>query len=453
VVSINAGPAGSDFAERVIARADLCGWIVDPDACASFFLVVPLCSRFSTSRPRARFCVARMARPLDYSKWDHIGDDDEELNEEAARHQPARPRVTKIESGRVNIHKDTVTELPPEDATERRTAAAAAAAAPSTADKAASLRQNGGVSKIGGYLWSQSAEEVKLSVPVPAATRGANVTVDLREKALSVRVTVGDARAAAPAGSLPTLEVSGALRHPIATDEETLTANWELVDAPASSLSELLPLLSHLLSAAKPALPAPAAPATGCRLVIVTLKKRLGAEGAPLKGLVLWWDSVFEAHEKIDTQNIAERTKGSTAATYARAVIAGHCRHPFPPSRAQHRGLLHTCTDAACVQVACVRRVLRLCVQPGAGGVQEAGAGDQEGRCGRRRFVACATCVNFRVDPSRCVAAHSAKPVAERPNTRSHRTVTLPRAASSRLGTCPENTEQPADGQRKLYRY
>lgn len=191
---------------------------------------------------------------VDYSKWDHFEDSDSD-SDGSDSEMSRMPHVTRLDQGtRVTFGQEGVsfTTQPSQPSSQPGAPPAAAAASTETAESVVAKRQaeltrNGGAEAT--HLWSQTREEVRIAVFVPAGTRARDVTVDLR---------------AGPAPHL-TLAVHGKtvldadIAHACADDDEALAACYELRDYDAAR-----------------------------RVCVVELRKPC-ITGAPASA-VLWWD-------------------------------------------------------------------------------------------------------------------------------------------------------------------
>ena len=126
---------------------------------------------------------------VDYSKWDHFGSDIESSEDEDER----RPRVTKFDEPMSVSLRDGASapsSLPPPRAAAAAASAAAAAASASSSTGASAatprpsleltlsvLTERGG--RTSRSLWSQTADECIVSVPVPLGTRSSALRVTL----------------------------------------------------------------------------------------------------------------------------------------------------------------------------------------------------------------------------------------------------------------------------------
>jgi hypothetical protein len=186
----------------------------------------------------------------------------------------------------------------------RRAAPVAASAPPSAAaaphppsgrlgaSRAAEFSRNGGA--VGDrYLWSQTAEEVTISVLVPPGTRAKDVLVRLTppplgELGATHRLTV------ALAGAPPAVDAPLAFAVDAPQDAAAEAPDWELTDFDAAA------------SEAKPR-----------RAVRVTLRKSL-----PGAAMVHWWRAALAGDPGIDTASIGDRERTAQRTAAARAVWA-----------------------------------------------------------------------------------------------------------------------------------
>eukprot|EP01062_Namystynia_karyoxenos_P066886 TRINITY_DN60800_c0_g1_i1.p2 TRINITY_DN60800_c0_g1~~TRINITY_DN60800_c0_g1_i1.p2 ORF type:complete len:317 (+),score=88.07 TRINITY_DN60800_c0_g1_i1:70-1020(+) len=213
-------------------------------------------------RPRVAQAAPQPPRPpgrysLDYSKWDAVGDSDDEGGDEEGSMDADEPP----DGG------------PPEPPPQRAAQPAAAvqqgagqpAADPAAAAAAAAalLTQNGG-RVADRLLWSQTADQVTARFVVPPGTRAKAVRVSCRERHLSVHVD--------GAG-----ELGGDLAYPIQEPPDGWEdLDWELTDWAADPRAR--------------------------RLVNVTVRKRV----AP--GTTAWWAHVFPGDPRVDLASIDSRS-------------------------------------------------------------------------------------------------------------------------------------------------
>ena len=161
---------------------------------------------------------------VDYSKWDHfeVSDSDDDSDDDGMSHTP---HVTRLDQGtRVTFGQQGVSfTTPPAPA-----AAAPAKAPPAkteeevVAARRRELTRNGGAEAT--HLWSQTRDEVRIAVFVPAGTRARDVRVDLAPRAPPhVAVAVRGA-----------CVLAAAVAHPFADDDDALAACYELRDYDAA---------------------------------------------------------------------------------------------------------------------------------------------------------------------------------------------------------------------------
>mmetsp|Transcript_32711 Transcript_32711/g.54777 ORF Transcript_32711/g.54777 Transcript_32711/m.54777 type:complete len:309 (-) Transcript_32711:88-1014(-) len=216
---------------------------------------------------------------IDYSKWDRFGDLDDEV-------ENARPRVTRLDAGttvQIGSGGYSVTDA------NQQPASASTSAAPAINPNDAkweALSHNGSVTDQ--YYWSQTKDEVKAHILVPADVNAKNLNVTLQDERLQVSTKGESTRA-------HTI-FSGKLVHPVHYDEED-GVDWELLDFPAGTEKNAPEKTLQM------------------RRVQVTLRKRIiheGMEFTPGESVVLWWRSLLEGGAQIDTTKIDGRRNVQT---------------------------------------------------------------------------------------------------------------------------------------------
>ena len=165
---------------------------------------------------------------VDYSKWDHfeVSDSDDSDADEMSR----TPHVTRLDQGtRVTFGQQGVSFTTPAAPNTATTApAAATTTAPAETEEAVVARRRSELTRNGGaeatHLWSQTRDEVRIAVFVPAGTRARDVRVDLVARPQPhVAVAVHGARV-----------LDAAVAHPFADDDDALDACYELRDYDAA---------------------------------------------------------------------------------------------------------------------------------------------------------------------------------------------------------------------------
>jgi len=214
---------------------------------------------------------------VDYSKWDNlvVSDSDEEGSGGELENEPHVTRLDQPSS--VTLGADGATFEPtvgPAASGGVASGRAGFGGAGSGRLTEAALTRNGG--RAGSVRWSQSKEEVVVSVPVAAGTRAKQVAVEIEERRLSVAVGVLPTRAVA---------LAGRLKYSVSDEDDDTEAAWELCDGPAGEGGE--------------------------RLVRVTLVKR------SIPGAVLWWRCVMEGDAEIDVLAIPDRKSANSEAALA----------------------------------------------------------------------------------------------------------------------------------------
>ncbi|CDJ41620.1 nuclear movement domain-containing protein, putative [Eimeria tenella] len=225
------------------------------------------------------------SRGIDYSKWDHIGDDEEEetpaprvrrltkdeavtigpeglnihpKNEEAAQQQQQLQQWMEEEQqqemGEMGMSFEDAHEWPrcgPVQAAELPAAAAAAADAAAAAaglpavvstglgkSEMQKLVRNGGVSE-NKYFWRQTANEVVLSLALPLGVRGRDLRVHLTEHTLKIccastpllppASSSSDASSSrSSSSSKEHVLLEGSFPHPVEPDEDSWL--WEVTE-------------------------------------------------------------------------------------------------------------------------------------------------------------------------------------------------------------------------------
>ncbi|CEM31509.1 unnamed protein product [Vitrella brassicaformis CCMP3155] len=254
-----------------------------------------------------------MAKPIDYSKWDHIDVSDDDEQEKSSRRQPTvtrfdAPQKVTFGGGR----KDEALIQPP-------ASAAAAAPAPPRIEEIEDLDQgddddDGGdewpanepmdidtrppivcgtrrpgpadLTRNGGatdrYYWSQSRYGLTVSVMVPPDTGARDVRINLDEQHLTVTCKGQTV-------------VDGALEHRVKTDEDSWT--WEVIDFDDTQVTTTTTTNGSAAASSAP-------PRPSRRLVQLTLQK---SERAAELGFFVWWSCIFQGDPKIDTASIEDR--------------------------------------------------------------------------------------------------------------------------------------------------
>lgn len=255
----------------------------------------------------------KMGGALNYSKWDKIGDDlseseneefseDEEYEEDRIyKEQEAKRRAEVEAKAEKDKEKDKARAVP--TATSGGAAAgaggggvagqggAAGKAGKAGGGEEAKLRENGGEAE--GHVWSQDQKEVVVSVFAPPGTRAKDLVVSLVPSPDAGKGKPSAQNQAAPPRLSVSLQgkslVDKELAYPVQTGEDAL--DWQVMDSPA---------------ARKEPSSAPS------RLVRITMRKKVPGDSdlstLPREaGLILWWKRVFSGDEAIDVAAIPAR--------------------------------------------------------------------------------------------------------------------------------------------------
>ena len=205
---------------------------------------------------------------IDYSKWDHLDYSDSDEEEESSfvppqvTKLPASSKVT-ISNGEIKVvqtePEKPISQQPKPKPTQESL----------TESQIKQLTHNG--NKGNGYYWSQTRDEVIISIVVPALTRAKDVTLEVTDYGTAFHVKISDYDL-----------VNRLFAGTVESGEDDLAGCWELKTIGNE------------------------------RLLQVTLRKRVlpGVPGA------LWWGKLYsdEEGEGLKWEDIDEKDRGGKAA-------------------------------------------------------------------------------------------------------------------------------------------
>ena len=210
---------------------------------------------------------------VDYSKWDKFHDSSSDEDEDDMRPEP---HVTRLDSGtRVSFSPNGVSFQPSASSSSSGTSSSVTPASSSSTAEDVVLKRKLELTRNGGeestHLWSQTREDVHVSIFVPKDTRGRDIKV--------VLVPHGELSS----GRKPhmTVSVRGSVvvdddvAFPFSDDEDDLDDCYELQDFDETR-----------------------------RVCIVELKK-VHVMGA-MDSAVLWWDRALASDKKCDVKDFVD---------------------------------------------------------------------------------------------------------------------------------------------------
>jgi len=220
------------------------------------------------------------ARPIDYSKWDHLeaSDDDEENDEEERRGLPRvthfdEPMSVTLGGSQDGSTHPSASPSPPLSSSSTFPSSSTLKAHPrSTIEDVAENGQS-----LPAYAWRQDKREAIVHVWVPPSTVAKDVCVSYDKESRHLKVQ-------AHPTSLPPVLVEGTLANPISLEEEDEGLEWEVVGERGGGKE--------------------GGKEGGRRAVRLTFVKE-----TPRADMVRWWSRVMEGEEEIDTQKIEGRSK------------------------------------------------------------------------------------------------------------------------------------------------
>lgn len=214
---------------------------------------------------------------IDYSKWDHIGDEEED---DAPQRESAH--VSRLEHGSsVTIGPQGVSIAAPTEEEQQRHDDAAISAKLRAAEKYKALTRNG-AEVSGSYLWAQSSDSAVVSFIVERVATSAK---DIK------RVALQDQRVLRIEGKDFSIEKT--FRYPVVVDD--IESSWEMQTC-------------DILRSPTPTCSTGDSVVATVRLLSVTVNKEKQAAG-----YTLWWDCVFVGDPTIDTAAIKDRKGDATA--------------------------------------------------------------------------------------------------------------------------------------------
>eukprot|EP01012_Entosiphon_sulcatum_P042538 TRINITY_DN5659_c0_g1_i2.p2 TRINITY_DN5659_c0_g1~~TRINITY_DN5659_c0_g1_i2.p2 ORF type:complete len:234 (-),score=29.65 TRINITY_DN5659_c0_g1_i2:1080-1781(-) len=211
---------------------------------------------------------------VDYSKWDHFGEDEED--EDVA----PRPTVTRLEkASKVHVRGGEVSIEEPETTKLQEIRTEGSGFVENTKNEA--MTKNGGSCEK--YLFSQTRSDCTIYVIAPAGTSAKQISVQVLESGLSV----------GPRGGSPW--VGGELAFPIVVDDDGELGCWQVKDWKGDP--------EHR------------------RVVEIAVRKKVVSEG-----VTIWWNRVWKADPPLlDVTAIPDRkTAGSSSASFAEAWEKAH---------------------------------------------------------------------------------------------------------------------------------